>query len=166
MNAQELQALIVDWRMGELRPEVEALLEAYLAQNPSAKEESRRIEETLAVTKKAVQAHPELVPSPGTELKEAPKGAVPARRSQLPWLKLAAALAVAGGVGLFGYQLGAGNASASGALAPTQMEKSRGPASEVRPALAVNATPSPWAKYRISGNNDRQGLLFTRVESN
>lgn len=166
MKTQELQALIVDWHMGELRPEVEALLEAYLAQNPAAKEESRRIEETLAVTKKAVQAHPELVPSPGTDLKEAPKVAVPARRSQLPWLKIAAALAVAGGAGLFGFQLGAGSASTQGALASAQAEGAQGNAPEVRPALAANVTPSPWAKYRISGNNDRQGLLFTRVEGN
>lgn len=166
MKTQELQALIVDWHMGELRPEVEALLEAYLAQNPAAKEESKRIEETLAVTKKAVQAHPELVPSPGADLKEAPKVSVSPRISQLPWLKLAAALAVAGGAGLFGFQLGAGSAGTPRALASAQAEKSHGPAPEVRSALAANATPSPWAKYRISGNNDRQGLLFTRVESN
>ncbi|WP_156345283.1 hypothetical protein [Verrucomicrobium spinosum] len=46
MNAQELQALIMDWHMGELRPEVEALLEAYLAQNPAARRslnESRKL---------------------------------------------------------------------------------------------------------------------------
>lgn len=165
MKTQELQALIMDWHMGELRPEVGALLEAYLAQNPTAREESHRIEETLAVTKKAVQAHPELVPSPGTDLKEAPKVTVPMRRSQLPWLKLAAALAVAGGAGLFGFQLGAGSASTQGGLATAQAEKAGGIVPEVRPALAAN-TPSPWAKYRISGNNDRQGLLFTRVEGN
>lgn len=166
MKTQELQALIMDWRMGELRPEVEALLAAYLAQNPAAREESKRIEETLAVTKEAVRAHPELVPSPGADLKEAPKVAVPVRRSLLPWLKLAAALAVAGGAGLFGFQLGAGSAGTPGALASAQEEKSHGPAPEVRPALAANATPGPWAKYRISGNSDRQGPVFTRVEGN
>ncbi|WP_038167747.1 hypothetical protein [Verrucomicrobium sp. BvORR106] len=166
MKTQELQALIVDWHMGELRPEVEALLEAYLAQNPAAKEESRRIEETLAVTKKAVQAHPELVPSAGTDLKEAPKVGVPARHSQLPWLKIAAALAVAGGAGLMGFQLGAGSAGTQGGLASGKAEKAQGKVQEVRPALAANVPPSPWAKYRISGNNDRQGLLFTRVEGN
>lgn len=165
MNAQELQALIMDWHMGELRPEVEALLEAYLAQNPAASEESKRIEETLAVTKKAVQVHPELVPSPGTDLKEATKVPVSARRSPLPWMKLAAALAVAGGAGIFGFQLGAGSAGTQGGLASAPGEQAQGKVQEVRPALAAN-TPSPWAKYRISGNNDRQGPLFTRVEGN
>lgn len=166
MKTQELQALIMDWRMGELRPEVEALLAAYLAQNPAAREESKRIEETLAVTKKAVRAHPELVPSPGADLRETPKLAVPVRRSLLPWLKLAAALAVAGGAGLFGFQLGAGRAGDQGGVASAQTKPPPGRAPEIRPALAANAAPGPWAKYRISGNSDRQGPVFTRVEGN
>jgi hypothetical protein len=118
------------------------------------------------VTKEAVRAHPELVPSPGADLKEAPKVAVPVRSSLLPWLKLAAALAVAGGAGLFGFQLGAGRAGDQGGVASAQMENPQGRAPEIRPALAANATPGPWAKYRISGNSDRQGPVFTRVEGN
>src|SRR5688572_569717 len=96
MKAQELQALVVDWQMGELRPEVAALLEAYLAQNPAAKEESKRIEETLSVTRKAVQDNPGLVPAPGTDLREPVKSGVvesrPASRHRLAWLKVAAVL--------------------------------------------------------------------------
>lgn len=166
MKPHELQALVVDWQMGELRPEVIALLEAYLDQNPDARKEVGQIEETLRLTRKAVQQHPELVPSPGTELKaDEPTGTGGSRRllrgGLVPaWFKAAAVLALAGLVGLGGYKLGTSRNLVGGVVMATLPPET--PASA--PVADASSTGGPWAKYQLARHDERRGFQVFRVE--
>jgi anti-sigma factor RsiW len=54
MKIETLEPLLLDHALGELRPEVAALLEAYLAQNPAAAARAGALSETLALARRAV----------------------------------------------------------------------------------------------------------------
>jgi anti-sigma factor RsiW len=59
MKIEILEPLLLDHALGELSPEVTALLEAYLAQNPEAAARARALNETLALARQAVAPAPE-----------------------------------------------------------------------------------------------------------
>ena len=54
MNSESLEALVLDRSFGELSPEAEELLAAYLELHPEAMREVEKIEASLSITKAAV----------------------------------------------------------------------------------------------------------------
>ena len=150
MNADSLQALIIDEHCGELPPEVADLLAAHLARDPEARAEAERLRQALGLTRQAVQQHPELV-----------RGLVmepPARRwrTRWPesWLARAALLALLGSL-----------TAAAGFLAgrmPVTLAKTVPTAD----APASPRQPGPWARYRMSFDPAGQGVQVVRVDTN
>ena len=60
MNSESLEALVLDRSFGELSPEAEELLAAYLELHPEAMREVEKIEASLSITKAAVTARSDL----------------------------------------------------------------------------------------------------------
>jgi anti-sigma factor RsiW len=153
MNTTSLLALIVDQHAGELTPEVAELLEAYLAQNPTARAEAVRIREALAVTEKTLIHHPKLarvenVHTANSSL--APKGR---RQFTASWLPKAASIAV------LAVLTGAGGYFAGRKASPRS-------ADGIVIAEATSRLPrkdSPWARYRFA--SDGAGMQIVRVDA-
>jgi hypothetical protein len=62
---EALESLLVDRAANELSPEVEALLQAHLEQDPSAGQQARQLEETLELARQAVAVpRPKTLPEP------------------------------------------------------------------------------------------------------
>ena len=173
MNTPELQALLVDHHLGELSPEVTALLEAYLVSDPAARAESARIEETLGLTRRAVVEHPELVSLP-LAAAVSPKEVAPEKAKQrkpMPaWLKVAAALTLAALTGSGGYLAGGSKArlearAESKSQAPVTGPLQSRPATDRAVLVAVvdSGKSSPWAQYRVERQGQGSGLQITRI---
>jgi anti-sigma factor RsiW len=99
MNAEMLDVLLLDRALGELRPEVVALLETHLAQNPEAARRADEFSATLDLARAAV-AVPRESPRPldVARLQATPRDA--GRGSRVAeLLRLAACLAVGLGIG-------------------------------------------------------------------
>jgi hypothetical protein len=60
MKPEILEALLVDREFGELSPDVVALLDAFLAQNPSAATPAVAVAETVRLTRDSVVRPPEM----------------------------------------------------------------------------------------------------------
>ncbi len=162
MNAQSLQALVIDRHLGELSPEASELLALHLAQHPAAQKEADRILEALAVTGQAVVRHADLAPV--GPLREAPKPTpAPAKAGWLtPGLlaKAAAVLLLAAGCAGAGFYAGKAQSPTAGAPiggAPVV-------ASTTPPASAPRAD-RPWANYKLSQDPDGGGLRVVRTDT-
>jgi anti-sigma factor RsiW len=150
MKTDTLQALLIDRSLGELPPEVAELLDAHLANNPAARDEARRITETLDLAGETIRRFPERGHTAQTPnaTKLVP---FPAR-----WLRLAASLLLAALAAGSGYVLG-GRRVAAMASAPL-------PPPTLSAAPVVASAPLPWTRYEvISGRGD---LRVVRVNSN
>jgi len=160
MNSESLEALVLDRSFGELSPEAEELLAAYLELHPEAMREVEKIEASLSITKAAVTARSDLFSERlfSEEVRE--QEATGADRSSkiLPLpsfrreaLRAVAAVVVVMGVAVAGYMVGNHDAERV-AIGPLGGVPGEGIASG-EPAQSVgNAAPMPWAQYRLSAS--------------
>ena len=149
MKPESLHALVIDQHSGELSPEMEELLEAYLATHAAAREKAARMVEVLRLTGETVARHPECVRvfSP-SEIK-------PVRETQHKWapplwLKAAAVVAFSTLTAAGGFHLGSTRPGDSGI------------ASE---APAAPRKDSPWARYRMALDPLGGGMQVVRVDT-
>lgn len=99
MKTEHLSALLADRALGELPPEVAALLEAWLAQNPAAAEQAAGLDTTVRLARAAV-APPREQPAPLDLARFRRESAVPRfRLGRAEMLRLAAVLALGVGLG-------------------------------------------------------------------
>jgi len=136
MTTQQLEMLLIDQAFGELPEEVDALLEALLAQRVDLCESAAAIREALRLTGDVVATRPELFhgESPAADRSSGPHRCFPR------WLaggaKLAAGLAALALAAGAGYR--SGQATTESAL-PTVAEKTA-------------SAESPWARYRVEAD--------------
>jgi hypothetical protein len=153
MNSTSLLALIVDQHAGELAPEAAELLEAYLAQSPTARAEAERIRSALALTEQTVLRHPELARAEATEVRDE-HACFRARRPAPSWLARAASIAVLAALtGIGGFVAGQRSAHPPVA-APVAANVERPPRED-----------SPWARYRFASDGSGGGLQVVRLET-
>jgi anti-sigma factor RsiW len=102
MNPEQLESLLIDRELGELPPAVVALLEAHLAQDPSAARQAADIQATLQLTRRAA-ARPSAPPQRPFDFAEVRRAHDRARAATLrtELYRLAACLALGLGVGWF-----------------------------------------------------------------
>ena len=129
MKPETLRAFLMDRELGELRPDVAELLDAYLAAEPSARAECDVVARTIDTTRETVRRFPDLAPAAESETES----------KVIPiyfWLARAAAvIAVAAFVGWLGYRAGQANRP------------------ETKPAVAQSVDPrydGLWAKYQVA----------------
>lgn len=140
MNDETLDALLIDRALGELAPEVDALLAAYLAHEPDHAARAQRLAGTIELARVAAAADA-TAPRRPTKLPKwrAPRAAVGAfRRVEL--IRLAACLAL--GV-------------AAGWMADAQWSARKQPA----------ARPIAAAAPGLKGAHDREGTEFWSVNA-
>ena len=92
MNPDTLERLVIDRAMGELSPDVAALLEAHMKLHPQVADEVRQIEETLVLAERSFQGASQPVlppPSFDSDVLKFPKAPTPAAL----WLRMAPGLA-------------------------------------------------------------------------
>lgn len=140
MDAETLERLLMDRALGGLAPDVDALLDAYLAQDPSAAERAREFTAAAAAARAVLGAHGReaLPPFPGPRL-----AALEAARRRLRIVRNVTSLAA---VLIIGIGLGIGLAR----------DARRAPRPDTRPARLVLATverpmrnTSMWSKQRL-----------------
>lgn len=152
MKIESLHALVIDHHLGELAPEAAEMLEHFLELHPESRTEAERIRESLAITAKTVQHHPELA------FITASPASVTKPRSVTLWqcsARAAAMAALALITGLSGFIAGRTSSSSSvttnhSAIAPEQLPAAR--------------TPSPWARYRLVANSTKGGMTVVRID--
>lgn len=138
MKPELLQPLLLDRALGELSPEVAALLDEHLARDPQAARHAAELDHTL-VAARAITRLDAVAPVPALDsarlhqLAQSDRAA--ARRSQ--WFRLAACLALGGAAGWLARPLSAPPASAP-ALADII---------PARPPVATSA--GLWSRSRI-----------------
>lgn len=146
MNAEQLEALIIDQSLGELPDDVSALLDAYLAQHPDQAAVAPRIRNALAATEAAVTERPGLFRVSHDETNAPDRGARPPvllslfASSAMKWAAALAALALGTGAGFFVGRQG-GAPSAAIVVDPEH---------EARDSSPPDA--SPWARYQVREN--------------
>ena len=152
MNSTSLHALVVDHHSGELSPEVAELLETYLGENAGARAEALRIREALSITEETVLRHPEL----GRVMESKVEGASRKHRIASSWVAKVASIAflalLMGGAGFFAGQ----RMSHSQSLPAPAIDDS---------TLRTPRKESPWARYRIAHERDRNGQHVVRVDT-
>ena len=148
MKPESLHALVIDQHSGELSPEMVELLEAYLATNPTAREEAARIVEVLRLTSEAVARHPECVRvfAP-TEIK--PVREVRHKWTPPLWLKAAAVVAFSTLTAAGGFYLGSARPEDSVIASTTPVAPRK---------------DSPWARYRMALDPLGGGMQVVRVD--
>ena len=156
MNSTSLHALVVDHHSGELSPEVAELLETYLGENADARAEALRIREALSITEETVLRHPELGRAIESKVEDAGRRASSKRRIASSWVAKAASVAflavLMGGAGFFAGQ----RMSHSQSMPAPAIDDS---------TLRTPRKESPWARYRIAHERDRNGQHVVRVET-
>ena len=143
MNAETLEALLIDRALGQLSPDVEMLLAEHLATNPDAARAAARLSETVALAATVLQR-----PAPRLKLPPPAVALFPPRRFRRG-LALAASFAAGVGVALLGLRSVAPQPAVVLARAPA-------PAPAVLPAVAprsVETDPAVrtlpfWSKER------------------
>ena len=95
MNAETLEALLIDRALGQLSPEVEVLLAEHLAANPATARAATELSETVALAATALKQ-----PALRLELPPPAVAMFPPRRGRRV-LALAASFAAGAGVALF-----------------------------------------------------------------
>ncbi len=93
MKPEQLESLLMDRALGELDPEVAALLDEYLREHPEAQREAERWVRFVAVAGEAVRAVPPVTGTVGRVFLE-----VGARRLAVAAAVAVLALAVIGGI--------------------------------------------------------------------
>jgi len=141
MNAEHLEALVIDQSLGELPPDVSALLDAYLGSHPEHAREAQRIREAVSLTGQTMDRHPELVRETDQELAtpdfmQRLTLLVSFLQSRAAFVSLAVLVAA-----LVGFWAGQGQSA---------------PASPAAPELAAEHSTnterkadSPWARYDL-----------------
>jgi hypothetical protein len=135
MNRETLRALLVDRELGELPPDINELLDAYIAAVPAARAEADATVRTVTVARETVRSYPDLAPKAeaGAEVQVIP---------MFYWVARAAALiAVAALAGWLGY--GAGQSKVAG----------NKPAPVVQ--VAEHRFDGLWARYRVAYDAQR-----------
>lgn len=139
MTTSQLEAILIDQALGELPPEIEALLSAYLEASPARHGEVRALRESLGeslhLTGEVVARSPELFAPVAAASPAAGWLPLPGR----PWLKMAAAflaLALAAGAG---YLTGRDDG----------MQRSDVVVEKTTPA---SSSASPWARYVVAAD--------------
>jgi len=152
MNSTSLHALVVDHCSGELSPEVAELLETYLGENAGARAEALQIREALSITEETVLRHPEL----GRVMESKVEDASRKHGIASSWVAKAASVAflavLMGGAGFFAEQ----RMSHSQSLPAPAIDDS---------TLRTPRKESPWARYRIAHERDRNGQHVVRVDT-
>lgn len=148
MNPKTLQALLIDRSLGELSPEAEELLEAWLSHDEESRAELARIDEVLAVTGKAVAARPDLFREERLAGEAKPERVPPPTFSH--FVRAAAAIAALIVVGVTGFLAGSRTSETGNDLAKPEVG---GPARK-SPLLASNTAAGPWARYRLAAASD------------
>lgn len=154
MTTEQLNALLIDQAMEELPAEVSNLLDAYLASNPEARDEARRVRQALGVTREVVGRHPDLfraAPAPRLVLLGGWLRRLPSR----PALAAAALVAVLATVGWTGFMAGTARQPdpVPAATTPQPAPPDTPPAvrEDVTPATdPAGFTPLPWARYDLA----------------
>lgn len=154
MNPKSLEALVLDRSFGELSPEAEELLDAYVAVNPDARKEVSRIASSLKITGAAIQERPDLfsqrrLSDDARPASDEPKNslAFPSLRSQ--GLRAAAAVALLIAVGAASYFAGQRGTQTRGAVLASDVT------ARTEPEVLVSSSPaqvSPWAQYRLTAS--------------
>ena len=139
MNSDQLQALLIDDHLGELSPEVSALLAAYLEHHPQAREEAGNIKATLGLVRQTLHAHPKLA-------RVSPKSITLARpRARFSQLAAAAAVILFASLG------------ASYWMSQSSQDSQK-------PSIAANpGFKSPWTRYRLAADPKGNGLNITPI---
>lgn len=150
MNPKSLEALVMDRCLGELSPEAEELLDAYLEVRPDSRKLAAGVAEAIAVAGMAVTDSPEFFAG------QDPENDHPAKREEtnVPaprwvWMNAAAAIALLFAAGIGGYL--AGSRSDSSRLSASFPEKDS-------TSLFSNPSPGPWARYRIASGGIEASL--------
>ncbi len=164
MNAQSLQALVIDRHLGELSPEACELLAHHLEQHPAARAEAEQTLQALALTEQVVRQHAELAPAgPLREPSsvEVPVSRVPARRLTASLLAKAAGLVLLAGIcGSAGFFAGRVRPEAPGSGAAASS-----------PVVVASTTTSqpradrPWASYKLTQAPDGSGMRIVRTDT-
>jgi anti-sigma factor RsiW len=114
---QALESLLIDRTVKELPPEVETLLNAYLAQDPGAAQDARQVEEAITLAKEAVAIpQPQSLPAPRFVQRQRFALALPHWKELLHPIQLATGLAA-------GLVLGWWIATAQWQVAPSPATK-------------------------------------------
>lgn len=114
---QALEALLIDRTVKELPPEVETLLDAYLAQDPGAAQDARQVEEAITLAKEAVAVpRPQKLPEPRFVKRQRFALALPHWKELLHPIQLATGVAA-------GLALGWWIATAQWPVAPSPVAK-------------------------------------------
>ena len=162
MNSESLEALVLDRSFGELSPEAEELLAAYLELHPEAMREVEKIEASLSITKAAVTARSDLFSERlfSEEVRE--QEATGADRSSKDFattefpeeaLRAVAAVVVVMGVAVAGYMVGnhdaeSGNWSLSEAFPAKGSLQGNQPSRWAMPLLclgpSIDCQPPVW----------------------
>ena len=161
MNSESLEALVLDRSFGELSPEAEELLAAYLELHPEAMREVEKIEASLSITKAAVTARSDLFSERlfSEEVREQEAAGADRSSKILPLpsfrreaLRAVAAVVVVMGVAVAGYMVGNYDAERV-AIGPLGGGVSGEGIALGAPAQSVgNAAPMPWAQYRLTAS--------------
>jgi len=161
MNSESLEALVLDRSFGELSPEAEELLAAYLELHPEAMREVEKIEASLSITKAAVTARSDLFSERlfSEEVREQEAAGADRSSKILPLpsfrreaLRAVAAVVVVMGVAVAGYMVGNYDAERV-AIGPLGGGVSGEGIALREPAQSVgNAAPMPWAQYRLTAS--------------
>jgi anti-sigma factor RsiW len=140
MNAESLESLLIDRAIGQLPPEVEALLAEYLAAHPEAARGAAELGETVALTATVLKR-----PAPRLALPPATVAIFPQRRGHRR-LALAASFVAGAGVALLTLRTFAPQPPALIARAPVPVVPVAAPRSaEIDPAIR---TLPFWSKER------------------
>ncbi|MBL9113816.1 MAG: hypothetical protein JNJ83_02340 [Verrucomicrobiaceae bacterium] len=139
MNSSQLQALLIDDHLGELSPEVSALLTAYLEHNPRARQDAEHIQTTLGIMRQTLHTYPELAQlDPDSPTLVRP-------RNRLSRIAAVAALVLFTSLGVSHW-------------ITSSAQKSQKPALAASPGFK-----SPWTRYRLAADPKGNGLNVTPI---
>ena len=156
MNRDTLHALLLDRALGELNPEVEALLDAYLAQNPAAAADvAHRVASLVHDLRVAIAPAPAAAPAKAASSEAGAWSTTLRRWRRARWRAEALSLAAGLAVGLWaGWSLqhvspSAGPTVAEAAKAPEVATATLPvPAVPAAPPVAAATAPDFWERAR------------------
>lgn len=145
MKPELLEPLLLDRALGELSPEVAALLDAHLAQNPAAARRAAEFADTLSLARAATATPPAAPHRPLdlTRVRQAHRAAHSIATRRFEILRLAACLALGLGLGWLARTSTANSEFTSAPLASTP--KISPPA----PSPAASSSTSFWSVARL-----------------
>jgi hypothetical protein len=142
MTPETLRALLMDRELGELSPDIAALLDAYLAASPEARVESEATARTINTTRETVRRFPELAPRADAESEDK---VVPI----IFWLTRIAALAAVVAVSAWGgFWFGSANVRSNSPATTTQSTAHR--------------YDGLWSRYQVARDSRRGTYVVTQ----